>query len=432
MNKAVKSLLLGSLSLSLLAGCDSDDKKDSPEPPNPPVVQPEEVVLYGSGATGEFQMKLLNSDRHDADLPEDRDLDFGNISTKPAGKSVGYGVNVVVSQDEFGSVRLTSANGHEIDLSEPATKGTLQFDMQVNSKPLNDAKASIMMVGYAERPLIEISSIDITSAIYAYKGGTTQTVRIPLHCFADNGFDFSQTLTPFALNTEGDLDIDIDNIRFVPNSDNNRYNLPCDSNSDLIKGDSTTTVMVKSGNPANGFTYTGWGSESRTWGRPDILKKEDKYNAAVTAIVKNSEPGGRGGLIFDVVSGELNKDLSQFVENGVLRFQLRVDDYALHPTRQMRVSFETPGNNSFVVNLDEGCSQGEWGRVEVPIKELITRNDGTIDPVIIQNVRNPLNIAPADVSGRDTIIGMEYSISNIYIDPEPTGLVNEGYCQRKS
>ncbi|AMO55077.1 hypothetical protein GZ77_12135 [Endozoicomonas montiporae] len=462
MNKTVKSILLGSLSLSMLAGCNSDDsREDSTDPaPQPPEIVAEEVVIYGPETTRDFHMRVTNRNNFTFDIPEDLTLRAGNITTQPGltvdhthAEKTKYGnpINIIIGSNDEGSVMMTSTTGQIIDLSEATIDGTLQFDLKVNSKPAKGSKVFLTMSHEnlsVANPLPPIPSptgiseqtIDITGAFNAYSGGAKQTVRVPLACFntEEHEFDFSQTIMPFGLHSDSNLDIDLSNIRFVPNSTGHRYELQCQKpdNVQTLASSNAHNLFTRGNNPDNDDGFTGWARKYKTWNgggstkiRTDVVNKDNNNTRHLLVTFIESQPAGRGGLLLDPNNN--NMDWSEFVENGVLRFQLRVDDYALHPTRQLQVSFETAGNNSNKITLDENCSEGGWGWVEVPVKELITRADGVVDTTIIQNVRNAMHLAPADIRGQDTLQGIAYRLINVTLQPTPGNEITEGYCQRK-
>ncbi|MET4696794.1 putative glycoside hydrolase [Endozoicomonas lisbonensis] len=462
MNKTVKSILLGSLSLSMLAGCNSDDSssQDSTDPaPQPPEVVAEEVVIYGPETTRDFHMRVTNRNNFTFDIPEDLALQAGNMTTQPVltvdptnGEQALYGnpVNIKIAGNNKGSVMMTSTTGHIIDLSESTVDGTLQFDLKVNSKPAKGSRVFLTMSHEnlsVVNPLPPIPSptgiseqtIDITGAFNAFSGGEKQTVRVPLACFntEEHEFDFSQTIMPFGLHSENNLDIDLSNIRFVPNSTGHRYELQCEQSDNVrtLSSESAHNMFTRSNNADIDDGFTGWARKYKTWNgggttkiRTEVVNKDNNNTRHLLVTFIESQPAGRGGLLLDPNNSHM--DWSEFVENGVLRFQLRVDDYALHPTRQLQVSFETEGHNSNKIQLDENCSDGGWGWVEVPVKELITRADGTVDTTIIQNVKNALHLAPADIRGQDTLQGIAYRLINVTLQPAPGNEITEGYCQR--
>ncbi|BDF94509.1 exo 1,3/1,4-beta-D-glucan glucohydrolase [Pseudoalteromonas sp. KAN5] len=87
---------------------------------------------------------------------------------------------------------------------------TLSFDYKVKSTP-SSALYIAMTCEQGCGGRIDISQVLNNSAL-----NTWQTLSIDLKCFADKGVDFARVTSPFSLQSEGQAEISVANINFVP------------------------------------------------------------------------------------------------------------------------------------------------------------------------------------------------------------------------
>ena len=415
MRNAVRSVVIGGMSLSLLSGCIIDDPYDYPTN-NPPATS-DEIVVYGPQSTGDFHLQVTDSNNITAEVDTDGYVNRGNISTRQLVPNQNQGfLNVRVasgtSENQSASIQAVSINDQAIDVSTAEEKGTLQFEIRVHEKVDRDAPVTVTLTSDEPTPQNSApsASVDITEAVNAFIGADTQFIKLPLDCFAQHGVDLSQSLTPFSIATESDINFDFGNVRLLSNSDAQWYVLPCEKDENVkVLDEQVSELYIR----PRGSDIRGWATRVAAWGAWD--RGWPGNQDYVRAFVKDDAfPGQGGGIVFRTPDDEKTKDLSRYIEKGVLEFMIRVVDYADHPTQVIRLKMEsTAGRSSEFVNLEPGFADGEWRQVRIPMKQFFTKGDGKIDATLLQDVNRPISIMAAPVQAPDTLEGMEFHISGI-------------------
>ena len=417
MKNAIRSVVLGSLSLSLLSGCVDDNYDYSANTPNPPAPS-NAFHVYGPESTGEFQLWVADRNDNTAMVDSYGYVNQGNISTYPVDTSTLQGMlNVDTRTGNPARIFSLSANMLGINLSDNTVDGTLQFDLKVNR--FNN-QAGVVTVELASDSLVASpnspvhkASVDISSAVHASLGSDTQNVKIPLSCFKDAGIDFSEALIAFSLESDKDINFNFGNVRIVSNSTNSNIDLQCDS----IKPVSHVLDLNKAEDkevftPIVGADNTGWATTVGRWG---AAQSYGFPNAWQTVHYPEAEPGQNSGMSFRLTEGELPKDLSRYINTGALEIEFEVEDYANHPTQIMNVRMETIAGmpNSQNVALAPGMGGDGPVKAIVPLKSLFTHANGRIDFNALKNVDRALILQPQPVQAPHTLEGMMYKVGSI-------------------
>ena len=439
MKKIVRNVLASAISVALLAGC-SDDKKD--DPVNPPIygedgttgdqgpngpIKGEDghtgdegpdgpiggndghtgdqgpngksgsiAVLYGPNSDWDFH--LAATDKNDAlDLiDQDGEVRLENVITKPLVEGErDNGLNIAIT-DGFGSILSTSVSDQGIDLSTQAYQGTLQFDIKVNENPNKKDVAVVLSDDSGNSDIV-----DITSAINAFTGATTQSIAIPLNCFDET--NFSEIVKPFSLVTEADLNFDLSNVRYLRDTVDTENALECESESEVFKGPETLLFERLAENnedgdriigdmnrrtPYNG-SGTGWSNEG-----------EFKHGGFYPSNNDEDNVSGDVGVVLRYLNNQIStKDLSNFIESGYLSFDLYLEHSGDYPKTDFEVWFstadisddeelfdqpETKSNYYPITDIDEG----KWYHVQVDLKNLFADQNGQIDINKVKNIKN--------------------------------------------
>ncbi|MEV4601893.1 exo 1,3/1,4-beta-D-glucan glucohydrolase [Amycolatopsis sp. NPDC049253] len=112
----------------------------------------------------------------------------------------------------------TGTGAAQLYLQSPATSdlrgypnadGALEFDVIVNSPPVNRTVVSMHCVYPC------FSEVNATKLFTDLPAGQKSTVKIPLSCFA-NGLDFENVNTPFLVYTDGPFSASFANVRWSP------------------------------------------------------------------------------------------------------------------------------------------------------------------------------------------------------------------------
>ena len=448
MKKVVRNVLASAISVALLAGC-SDDKKD--DPVNPPIHGEEGITgekgpggpsakpgedghtgdigdegqtclqagtckegdednnngnegtagayqeLYGQNAHTGFMAQILDNAGRSTELDADGAAELNNISVtpieriEPTSDPVLFS-NIAVSEGSA-TFQLISYTGSGEDLSKLSSNATLQFDLKVNDKVGDDGNVTLRLADESNTEY----SMNLTSAINAFGGASTQRVNVPFSCF--DGINLSQSVVPFALNSTA-VDYDLGTVRVVPESADALNALQCSSDSEVFKGNEVT-LWLRS-------------EEDGIEDKP--MKRTEAYNGTNIGLDRNgdffyggfvpSKPEidagktGETGVVFrHINNGIPKKDFSNFIEDGYLTFDLvlqskggysNVDIEVWFSTAEMTDkdgTFYTPETMSNI-HLITDLEIDDVKEVKIPLKEMFTDQNGMIDINKIQNIKN--------------------------------------------
>ncbi|MEZ8656777.1 putative glycoside hydrolase [Vibrio splendidus] len=368
-----------------------------------------EIDLYSPSDDRIFDVIVIDSDGVEATIDESGNMIQGNIQTQnPLGVIRGT-LNVNISDDNQGRILLRSSDSSHVSLEVDPSSATLQFDTNAISKPALDQEIYITTQNEIST---DIGKVSITSSLLANYNQGTQTIKVPLSCFSDEGMDFTNTITPLALESSTNLNFEFGNARIIGSSIDQSNVLECDNISTALAGDdandsyAASKVFSVSGGVLQGWAtaITNWmtgGSSTLHWGGDHIRIEYD-----------NTSAGENGGLVLKTTD-ESTRDLSNYIDTGVLQFMFNVDSYGAHPTQRFQIQMESNEfGNSQPYLLDVGSG---WQQIQVPLRDLFTNEDGSIDINALKNIETAVSILPEWVGADDTLQGIQFSIGSVQL-----------------
>ncbi|MGX9522583.1 putative glycoside hydrolase [Vibrio mediterranei] len=405
MEKHIKTLLAASISLGALSGC-LDDPYNYPEP-KPPSEQKE---IYSGQSDGTFALSIVDQADIEAQVDSNGNASQGNVSATGLNTNTNPPINFHVTGSAKGRLQAKSANGNPVDMNVDKNSSTLQFDFRSLEKPaLNQA----IYVSTQQTTGTDSSQVSLSSVTMALSQSSGQTLKIPLSCF---NMEFSQTVAPFVLHSDGNINADVSNIRIVSNSlEGDKSVLECSNNSTLVEPDagSENSNLFIVGSPSQG-----WATNLTTWMTDGSSLQLDWGYDSFSITYPNPATGANGGIILQPQDGN-PRDVAAYVATGVLEFMLNVDSYGSHPTKRLQIQMESTVGNSQPYLLPQGFAEGSWQQVRVPLKTLFTKQDGSIDINVLRNINKPLSLLPEWISENDTLAGMKYTIAGVKLVLNP-------------
>ncbi|WP_428440722.1 putative glycoside hydrolase [Photobacterium sagamiensis] len=409
----MKKIVLATSALMALSGClddtfDYGGSGNSGTTPGLPVGG-EVTQIYGEGSTGAFAMQATDKDDATADVDGQENSALSNIQVIGDYQNQGA-LNVTVTESAKASIQLFSNSG--IDLAAPNSDGagTLIFDVKVNehtkisadTSKVNPITVTLLSDGSPE------ASVDITSSINAFLGSPTQSVRLPLNCFSDQGVDFSKTTQPFSMKVNSDINFDISNIRFQAESGGDKpgSNLVVDcykqEKKEILTDDISTVFEF------DGAAKTGWARFQPTTATGLDLELSGVHFKGITSVAT----GTKNSFLGLILDEEKLKDLSLYLEHGKLEFDFYADSNSAtaHPTGNVMVKMETPNKPDA-----EGPAQGEYG---YPTSQLVVAHNYNSDPLQeVRKVSLPLKQFFTNTDGNIDINALKY-VKKVVIFPE--------------
>ena len=255
--------------------------------------------------------------------------------------------------------------------------------------------------------------VDITGAVNAYASSGYQRIRIPTHCFTEQGIDFSQTLMPLAISTDTNMSFDIGNVMLIPAAKQDSNQLACHVESEIVNGVRSEIYRRYQGN--NGYVQSGWG---RNFSHTAPASAHFPQSGGIGARYNEAAPGETGGLVLNIVEGQTKRDISRFMESGTLSFDLTVTSFASHSGDievHMGPASGSESNVFRVTDLKENTSTS----VSIPLKHLFSSGQNTLDINTIQSIDRPVIIQPAAIGENETLQGFEFIIDKVYLDMIP-------------
>lgn len=400
-----KALVVSGLSLSLLAGCLDDPYQYPDEVVTPPS---DASSIYGPDSDGMFALSVIDQNGLLALVDADGNVTQDNISTSNISGQAQGNLNLRITNNAEGRIQALTSNGSNVDMAADANTSTLQFDLRVLEKPASDQ--AIYLTAQREEAA-DLGQVSLTSAMMAYSKAAPQTVKVPLSCFTEAGMDFTDTLAPFVLHSDNNLNVDIGNIRVVTNSMDGENVLACTSDSVLVQPDDAalsndSKLFVINSDPQ------GWATMISTWMTDASHMQVDFSHDSFTITHTGASAGANGGIVLLPNDGKL-RDMADYVESGVLEFMINIDSYGSHPTKRLQIQMESPNGNSQPYFLDAGFAEAEWQQVRIPLKTLFTKPDGSVDVNVLRNINKPLSLLPEWVEASDTLQGMKYTLAGI-------------------
>lgn len=429
MNKAVKTFALSAMSVALLSGCILDDKYDdgSTGGDSGGTTIGNIVKLYGDNSDTRFQLQIVDRDGNISDVQASGDAESLNIRTSPVGEWQAQGEgSVLVSVTENQSATIRTASGVPLDLTVPFTKGTLQFFIRPLAKTQDGQKVFVSLPRKSGQEAV----VDITSAFNSYVGSKQpQQVKIDLACF---DVESSSSMIPFALVSESNVNFELGNTRLRANTDHEAHIVPCTNDAIVInepvaeifqrnRPDADSDWDFGNGFPANPHV-SAWANKGADPTRT-MPGGFGPNGGGVGANFNNdagTEPGVNGGLRINVNQGDIY-DFSQYMEAGILSFDIDVISEAQNHPGTIDLRFETPTgiSSSMTYRIEDlSVGTGEFTRIDVPVKEFFTRADGRVDVEVLQNVLR-LVIQPTPVKEGEFLNGLNFRINNMQMEMYP-------------
>ncbi|WP_162048472.1 putative glycoside hydrolase [Vibrio taketomensis] len=403
-----KKLLATLICTAGLTGC-LDDPYNEPDTSTPPPTS-QEIPLYSPNGDSAFILAITDSSGTEA-IVDGNNVSQGNVSvTNISGEKNGM-LNVTITDNKSGRIALTSGDSSNVNLNVDPATSTLQFSTRAMSLPSSGQE--IYITSQKEHDT-DIGKVSLTSSYTASYKGSTQTIKIPLSCFTEAGMDFNDAISPFTFVSNNNLNFDLGNIRIVTNSINQQDVLECDNTSTLLQADDPSDAFKASKVFVVGSPSTGWATAVTNWmtvGNSTLHWGHDHIRIEYS----NAPAGENGGLVLATQDKSL-KDISNYVDSGVLQFMFYVDSYANHPTKRFQVQMESSTHgNSEPYFLPAGAAEKGWQQIQVPLRDLFTRKDGSININALRNIDKAVSILPEWVEGEDTLQGMDFSIGSVQV-----------------
>ena len=404
MKKAVKTFTLSAVSMALLSGCVFEQSYE------PPVPAPRtDIQLYGKNSDSRFALSVKDKDGNLSVVSDSGDVLSLNIKTQAVGAwESGDEGNVFVSISENQPASVLTSSESLQDINQYTNDATIQFALL----PISQAQRGKAVTVSLPRVAGGESVVDITNVVNAFVGSKqVQQVKLPVSCFKDS--DFSHIDTPFALNSESNLYFELGDISINPDSLDEAQVLACATEGALL--DEAVSIVFAS----NDGQVTGWADE--VVADKDVIATPVENGVNVTYFGKNVLAGGitfsTTPEIEPINNDDIYKDLSLFMENGELQFEITVDSFGQHPTGEFEVSMqsdqgEETGVYSFLLPMAEGNLSHT---ITVPVKELLTQDDGIVAVNTALNMKKPFSIQPAAVSAGGTLMEMDFTINNVQL-----------------
>ncbi|KEI71511.1 hypothetical protein GV64_12855 [Endozoicomonas elysicola] len=438
--------MLVTLSASMLSGC-MDDTYDYSQggngggggggTPTPGAI----YTIYGyQGSDGLYPLKVID--------------DTDNVYTIENG--IAQGTNIEVSP--VSAIRADSAEGSLLvkitggspatiiaesdtayDLSKAANEadeensgGTLQFYLKPKTQTATDKKVFLTL----PKSDGTATEVDITGTYNAFVNAPDadsfaagQNVKIPVSCFTDLGIDFSQNTLPFSLTSESDVEFELNHIRLREKTSTEKYVLPCSMDSELLSEPASLLYRrIKNPDTESSQKYLEEGISNfvSAWGLASLgYPSEGGIIANYNNVAGNQS--ANGGITFKAKGTDLKpvKDISRYLANGVVSFDLQVLSYASHPDQTLLVKMETPQgfNSSTSVTLAQGLGYPDQVTVQIPIQDLFLEasdSSNRIDAAALQNVEKLFAINPTPVDDKTDLEGMKFKVDNIQLIMDPT------------
>ena len=371
------------------------------------------LEIYGKASGGEFAMRIGGADNGWQAIPvsTQNSTDQGSVSTNPINYQGQYdAVNVTFNGSNLAQIYTQTEDEAGQDLySHLNAESTLQFDLRMYQQPTSN----FILAQHCVHPcLAEVKLNDFLPAVST----EWTTLKVPLACFAENGLDFQNLNTSFLFFTGGEAQFDLGNIRMVPKSvDPAADALTCEQLAGVdapaldeavsnILGNPTWDAEVDTSTfqptnewiPSEGFVttnLTGSGAETE-----------------VSVVYSSEKPDTDKGVVS--VRGAL-QNLSNYLANGSLKFDLYVEDYAQN-TRGIVIKMESDSKNGPDIFLGSTFElpAGEWHSISVTFANLKLTEDGDD---LIKEITKPLVILPA---WEESQVGVSFKFRNVRIVKE--------------
>ena len=366
------------------------------------------LEVFGAKSAGEFVARIggPTSGWAGIEVSNGSETTTGSLTTSP----INYqhqqdAINVTFDGTEVAQIYLQTEDQKAVDKNAYANAdSTLQFDIRMNQAPTAD----VTLAMHCEWPCLgDIKVNDVLPAVSA----EWTTMKFALSCFAEEGMEFSMLNTPFLLATDGEMEFDLGEIRFVPRS--------LDAASDEVDCAALAEPPLPPLDEADADVWSIWEPSVTTWKtRTDTWAGIDGHVTVTGPVEGDAEHTVEA--VYDAASPEIYKgivilegasqNLTNYVATGTLEFDLYVDSYGSpanegeNPSQGLAIKMESEDDTRGDDYSLPMYSTGVWHHVSVPVSDL---NTGTLD---IEKVNKPLAILPMWNASQ---AGVHFSFKNV-------------------
>ncbi|MGR5063494.1 putative glycoside hydrolase [Photobacterium sp. DNB22_13_2] len=431
---AVVTSVIMALSGCLEDGFSYNDGKDG----TGPVPGGEVTQIYGEGSNGAFIMQAVDKGDMTVDVDGQENTALSNIQVIGDYLSQAA-LNVSVTQDAKAGIQFIASSPVDYSKVTVNKAGLLLFDVHMKDFPsgkVTPATVTLISDDGSE------GKVDITSSLSAYLGvknsdvvNSTQSVRIPLQCFADQGVDFSKVTQSFSMDMSANANFDISNVRVQAEAGGDKPGMnlviECDNSKSEVLTTPESIVYARQKNDQGEFVESGWTYHLTSNGTKIYPVKNEDSEIGWAGVESTAEPGKQTYLSFILNKEDVKlKDVSQYLEKGTLEFTLWVESYSemAHPTNNIMVKIDTPTKNDpespspdyrypasklWAMSCKTDNCEGAIQKFSIPLSELFSTTDGDIDINILKHIKKVV-FFPEKVDDKSySPKGLKFSISDL-------------------
>ena len=432
---AVLTSVVMALSGCLEDGFNYNDGKDGPGP----VPGGEVTQIYGEGSDGSFIMQAVDKDGSVVDVDGQESSALSNIQVTGDYQSQAA-LNVAVTQDAKAGIQFIASSPVDYSEANADKTGLLIFDVHMKDFPTGKVTPATVTLKSDDG---SEGKVDITSSLNAYLGvknsdevNSTQSVRIPLQCFADQGVDFSKVTQSFSMDMSANANFDISNVRVQAEAGGNMPGInlviECDNSS---KSEVLTTaesvVYARQKNDQGEFVESGWTYHQTSNGAKTYPEDSENPDIGWAGVESTAAPGKQTYLSFILNKEDTKlKDVSQYLENGTLEFNIWIESYSEmpHPNDHIIMKIDTPTKNEpespspdyrypasklYTIYCKVDNCEGKKQKMSVSLADMFSTADGEIDINVLKHVKKVV-FFPEKVDDKSyTPKGLKFSVSDV-------------------
>ncbi|MGF1887602.1 hypothetical protein L4D13_15845 [Photobacterium profundum] len=336
-------------------------------------------------------------------------------------------LTVTISEDkaslQFSADKTYDISKADLFNAEKSLGGSVQFYVKTLSYDLGEDPANpnpvLLTLANGDKKF----SADITSAVIASVGESTQFIRVPLACFVNDGLDLTDVDMAMAIETEGAITYEFSQARMANNSvaltpANGNIQGCYNNNNSKVLADEEAIILRDTNDAENGWTLSGETQDIRiTRGsaisvtnngndagtiRARGINYDDKFDTSKRSIL--SFAIDKASELKDMTMPRL--DISHYMANGELQAELIIPNNGsvIIPTEgdlELVMQFYGPGNNTEGMVID-GDSYGNSLSVTYNLTEADVQKGTTLDIAI------PLNNFFTSANGQVSLNALQY------------------------
>ncbi|PSW16593.1 hypothetical protein C9J01_06255 [Photobacterium rosenbergii] len=432
---AVLTSVVMALSGCLEDGFNYNGGKDGPGP----VPGGEVTQIYGKDSDGAFIMQAVDKDGVIADVDGQENSSLSNIQVIGDYQSQ-TALNVEVTQDAKAGIQFTANSPVDYSKVNADKTGLLIFDVHMKEFPSGEVTPAVVTLKSDNG---KSGQVDITSSLSAYLGvkhsdlvNSTQTVRIPLQCFADQGVDFSKVTQSFSMDMSANANFDISNVRVQAEAGGDKPGInlviECDNSAKSeVLTTPESTIYARSKNDQGEFVESGWTYHQTSNGAKIYPVNNEDSDIGWAGVESTAEPGKQTYLSFILNKEDTKlKDVSQYLERGALEFTLWVESYSEmpHPTNNIIVKIDTPTKNDpespssdyrypasklWTISCKTDNCEGAVQKFSLSLADFFSTADGEIDINVLKHIKK-IVFFPEKVDDKSySPKGFKFSVSDV-------------------